>query len=156
MIVAFLAVLIFVKPATKTPEPIAQPTTSKTEKPAGGCDVPLGDTSSKPAMPKDLRWEAAKGVSWPVSDTYGPTQDKDGYGVCFARTPLGAALTMATFSGLTNTHDSKKTVEIYTIESTGKKQHSKRQRLHPVIRPVMCLLVLPDSALIHSLRMKPK
>ncbi|WP_343320556.1 hypothetical protein AAFM46_16840 (plasmid) [Arthrobacter sp. TMP15] len=121
LVVAFLAVLIFVKPATKTPEPIAQPTTSKTEKPAGGCDVPLGDTSSKPAMPKDLRWEAAKGWTWPVSDTYGPTQDKDGYGVCFARSPLGAALAMTTIFASGNTMDAKEAIEIYVADTVGKK-----------------------------------
>lgn len=122
VVVAIFAVVIFVNPAQKTPAPAAVPTTSTsaTAQAVGGCNVPQGDTSSKPAMPKDLRWEAAKGITWPVSDTYGPTQDKDGYGVCFARSPLGAALAMATFSGLTNTKDSKEAVEIYTVDSVGK------------------------------------
>ena len=121
MVVAILAVIIFVKPAPKTPAPIAEPTTSATAKAVSGCNVPKGDTSPKPAMPKDLRWEAAKGITWPVSDTYGPTQDKDGYGVCFARSPLGAALAMATFSGWTNTQDPKKALEIYAMDTAGKK-----------------------------------
>ena len=120
VVVAILAVVLFVNPSPKTPEPIAAPTTSATAQAREGCNVPQGDTSSKPAMPKDLRWTAAKGITWPVSDTYGPTQDKDGYGICFARSPLGAALAMATFSGLTNTQGSKKTIEIYAMDSVGK------------------------------------
>lgn len=120
VIVAILAVIIFVNPAPKTPTPVAEPTTSATGQAAGGCNVPSGDTSSKPAMPADLRWAAAKGWTWPVSDTYGPTQNKDGYGTCFARSPLGAALTMATIFGQANTQDPKKAMEIYAMDSVGK------------------------------------
>lgn len=121
VVVAILAIIIFVNPAPKTPEPVAGPTDSTTGKPASGCNVPLGDTSSKPAMPKDLRWEAAKGVTWPVSDTYGPTQNTDDYGICFARSPLGAALAMTTFYGLGSTADPKVATEIYVMDSAGKK-----------------------------------
>ena len=121
VVVVILAVAIFVQPAPKNSAPIAKPTPSATAQAVGGCNVPLGDTSSKPAMPKDLRWEAIKGVTWPVSDTYGPTQKKDGYGVCFARSPLGAGLAMATFSGLANTQDAKKAVELYAMDSVGKR-----------------------------------
>ena len=120
VVVAILAVVLFVNPSPKTPEPIAAPTTSATAQAVGGCNVPQGDTSSKPAMPKDLRWTAAKGITWPVSDTYGPTQDKDGYGICFARSPLGAALAMASFYGEANTQDPKKAMEIYAMDSIGK------------------------------------
>lgn len=120
VVVAILAIIIFVNPAPKAPEPVAGPTASTTGPPASGCNVPPGDTSSKPAMPKDLRWEAAKGVTWPVSDTYGPTQNKDDYGTCFARSPLGAALAMSTFSGLANTADPKMATEIYALDSVGK------------------------------------
>ena len=121
VVVAILAVVIFVKPAPKTPSPVAAPTTSTTAEPAGGCNVPRGDTSSKPAMPKDLRWEAAKGWTWPVSDTYGPTQEKDGYGICFARSPLGAALAMTTILASGNTMDPKEAIEIYVADTAGKK-----------------------------------
>lgn len=120
VVVAILAVMIFVNPAPKNSEPVTGQTATTTGKPAGGCNVPEGDTSSKPAMPKDLRWEAAKGTTWPVSDTYGPTQDRDGYGVCFARSPLGAALAMATFYGMGSTADPKMATEIYAMDSVGK------------------------------------
>jgi hypothetical protein len=120
VVVAILAVVIFVKPSTKTPAPMAEPTTSTTAHAVGGCNVPTGDTSSTPAMPKDLRWEAAKGTTWPISDTYGPTQAKDGYGICFARSPLGAALAMATFYGQGTTQDAKKALKLYAVDSVGK------------------------------------
>ncbi|MDR7161742.1 hypothetical protein [Arthrobacter sp. BE255] len=116
-LVAILLFLILVKPAgTAPPNPIAVETTTAT----GDCDVPEGDTSSKPAMPKDLRWEADKGWTWPVSDTYGPTKTKDGYGVCFARSPLGAALAAVSMNASANLVDARKTVELYTLDSKGK------------------------------------
>jgi hypothetical protein len=116
-LVAVLLFLILVKPAgTTPPNPIAVETTKAT----GDCDVPEGDTSSKPAMPKDLRWEADKGWTWPVSDTYGPTKTKDGYGVCFARSPLGAALTAVSMNASANLISARKTVELYTMDSKGK------------------------------------
>ena len=120
VVVAILAVIIFVKPAPKTPAPIADPTTSATAKAVSGCNVPKGDTSPKPAMPKDLRWEAAKGWTWPVSDTYGPTQTKNGYGVCFAQSPLGAALTAVSFNAAANTLSAEEATEIYVMGSPGK------------------------------------
>ncbi len=125
MVVAILAVVIFVKPAPKTPAPIADSTASATAEAVGRCNVPQGDTSSKPAMPKDLRWTAAKGWTWPVSDTYGPTQDKDGYGVCFARSPLGAALTAVSFNSSANTLNVKEATDIYVMESPGKEVYRR-------------------------------
>lgn len=117
-LVAILLFLILVKPAgtTEPPNPVAAETTKAT----GECDVPEGDTSSKPAMPKDLRWEAEKGWTWPVSDTYGPTKTKDGYGVCFARSPLGAALMAVSLNATSNTTGLKEAIEIYVMESPGK------------------------------------
>lgn len=117
LIVAVLAFLIFVKPAPQNPPqagetPAAQPTE--------GCDVPEGDTSSKPEMPQDLRWEADKGWTWPVSDTYGPTQTKDGYGVCFARSPLGAALTAVSMNASANLVNAHEAGETYLMDSKGK------------------------------------
>lgn len=85
-----------------------------------GCDVPVGDTSGEPEVPNGLEWEAAEGWSWPVSDTYGPTQQKNGFGVCFARSPLGAALAMASVYGEGNTRDSKEAIRLYVAESPGK------------------------------------
>lgn len=119
-VVAILAIIIFVNPAPKNPAPIAEPTVTSTAEIVSGCNVPEGDTSSKPAIPTDLRWEAAKGTTWPVSDTYGPTREKDGYGTCFARSPLGAALAMATFYGMGSSADPKKATEIYVMDSAGK------------------------------------
>jgi len=117
-VVAIMLFLILVKPAgtTAPPNPVAGDTT----KPAGGCDVPAGDTSSKPGMPKDLRWEADKGWTWPVSDTYGPTQTKDGYGVCFARSPLGAALTAVSMNASANLKSARGAGELYLVDSKGK------------------------------------
>jgi hypothetical protein len=116
-IIAVLAFLILVKPAPQNPPqagetPAAQPTE--------GCNVPEGDTSSKPAMPKDLRWEARSGWTWPVSDTYGPTQTKDGYGVCFARSPLGAALAAVSMNASANVVDARGAGETYMLDSKGK------------------------------------
>lgn len=121
-IIAVLAIIILVNPAKKDGPNTngANSSAVATEISATGCKVPNGDTSSSPAMPTDLRWDAAKGWTWPVSDTYGPTQDKDGYGTCFARSPLGAALAMSSFYGMGNTQDPKKAMEIYAADSIGK------------------------------------
>ncbi|QOI65997.1 hypothetical protein IG195_21965 (plasmid) [Arthrobacter sp. TES] len=115
-IVAVLAFLILTKPAPQN-APQAQESTAK---PTEGCNVPEGDTSSKPAMPSDLRWEAKNGWTWPVSDTYGPTQTKDGYGVCFARSPLGAALTAVSMNASANVVDARGAGETYMLDSKGK------------------------------------
>jgi len=71
-------------------------------------------------MPSDLRWEADKGWTWPVSDTYGPTETKDGFPVCFARSPLGAALTAVSMNASANVISARKAVELYGMESKGK------------------------------------
>lgn len=89
---------------------------------AGTCNVPAGDTSFRPALPKDLRWVASQGVTWPVSDTAGPTAKQEGFDACFARSPLGAALaaTTVTYSQY-NGHTVNQAVEFYVTESPGKK-----------------------------------
>ncbi|WP_267785053.1 hypothetical protein [Paenarthrobacter ureafaciens] len=117
-VVAILLVMILVKPSGQ-PEPAA-PVAVETPKDEGSCNVSAGDTSAKPAMPKDLRWKAEKGWTWPVSDTYGPTKTKDGYGVCFARSPLGAALTAVSLNASSNTRGLKEAIELYVMESPGK------------------------------------
>lgn len=116
--VAILLFLILVKPAgtAEPPTPVAGETTEAT----GECDVPEGDTSSKPAMPKDLRWEAENGWTWPVSDTYGPTKTKDGFPACFARSPLGAALTAVSMNAAGNLINARQAGEFYAIDSPGK------------------------------------
>lgn len=115
-IVAVLAFLILTKPAPQNAPQAGESTTQ----PTGGCNVPEGDTSSKPAMPEDLRWEAKDGWTWPVSDTYGPTQTKNGFGVCFARSPLGAALTAVSMNAAGNLINAREAGEIYAIPSIGR------------------------------------
>jgi hypothetical protein len=117
-VIAIMLFLILVKPAETTVPP--SPAAAETTKATGSCDVPAGDTSSKPAMPKDLRWKADKGWTWPVSDTYGPTKTKDGYGVCFARSPLGAALMAVSLTSSGNTLNSRKSLDLYVMDSPGK------------------------------------
>lgn len=133
-VVAILLFLILVKPAgTTPPNPVAVETTKAT----GQCDVPDGDTSSKPAMPQDLRWEAENGWTWPVSDTYGPTETKDGFPACFARSPLGAALTAVSMNAAGNLVNARQAGEFYGIDSPGKeillnKTPDKAARTTPV------------------------
>lgn len=122
VLIAGMAALILANPAkvdTRAPaaaesSPAASPVAKE------GCNVPAGDTSSTPEMPKDLRWEARDGWTWPVSDTYGPTQKKDGYGVCFARSPLGAALMAVNFNSATNVLGKHRAIELYVLDSPGK------------------------------------
>lgn len=122
VLIAGMAVLIFTNPAKNDPDagaPAQDAAATPTAK--EGCEVPAGDTSSTPDMPMDLRWEARDGWTWPVSDTYGPTQKKDGYGVCFARSPLGAALMAVNFNSATNVLDKNRAVDLYLADSPGKK-----------------------------------
>ncbi|MFK4299432.1 hypothetical protein ABH924_004615 [Arthrobacter sp. GAS37] len=88
---------------------------------AGACSVPVGDTSFRPKLPSDLRWAAAQGLTWPVSAAVGPTKSKDGFPVCFARSPLGAALfeTTATYLMWTSANP-RGAVDAYVLDSPGK------------------------------------
>jgi hypothetical protein len=117
-VIAIMLFLILVKPAETTAPP--SPAAAETTKATGGCDVSAGDTSSKPTMPKDLRWKADKGWTWPVSDTYGPTKTKDGYGVCFARSPLGAALAAVSANTAGNLINAQGSLSMYAIPSVGR------------------------------------
>lgn len=87
----------------------------------GQCKVPAGDTSLRPQLPADLRWEAAQGITWPVSASVGPTKTRDGFSVCFARSPLGAAMFGVT---VTNEqyrgHAPLELLRFYTADSPGK------------------------------------
>jgi hypothetical protein len=128
VIVAFvLSLTAPVKPGAQAPQQTgtaptspamssAQPTAD-----AGSCNVPAGDTSLRPKIPADLRWQAAQGLTWPVSASVGPTTDKDGYPACFARSPLGAALfeTTATYQMWT-APDPSGAVDAYVLDSPGK------------------------------------
>jgi hypothetical protein len=86
-----------------------------------GCDVPAGDQSLRPTVPTDLKWAAANGTTWPVSATAGPTQHtKAGLGICFAKSPMGAALMVATMYGTMAGVDNLTATELYTADSPGK------------------------------------
>lgn len=123
VLITGMAILIAINPAKDNPaamEPAGESTPAASPAAKQGCDVPVGDTSSNPDMPSDLRWEARNGWTWPVSDTYGPTEDKGGYGVCFARSPLGAALMAVSANSAANVFDEKGAIELYVADSPGK------------------------------------
>lgn len=120
-VILVMAVIVAVTPSQPTQQAAGGPSVVSSTGGAGtGCNVRTGDTSSKPALPGDLRWEAAKGWTWPVSATYGPTQHRNGLGVCFARSPLGAALAMATIYGAGATQDQREVTQLYVSDSAGK------------------------------------
>lgn len=111
-------IALFMMP-DKNPAPGPRPTHSS-EVPAagrGGCDVPGGDLT---AVPTDLRWEARQGVTWPVSDTLGPTEVKDTFPVCFSRSPVGAALAASTVLFAQLDHAPVATGEFYLTDAPGK------------------------------------
>ncbi|MUK02796.1 hypothetical protein GM708_13195 [Vibrio cholerae] len=125
-IIAIMAIFLVTNPVDQSDEPpAAQETTAPVDDESGDCDVPAGDTSATPDMPDDLRWEAENGWTWPVSDTYGPTQDENGYGVCFARSPLGAALMGVSLVAEGNTGNQPEAIELYVAESAGKEVYRK-------------------------------
>lgn len=125
--VIIMAVFLLTNPVqdqTATPPAASQEPTEATTS-GDECDVPAGDTSATPKLPEDLRWEAANGWTWPVSETYGPTREKNGYGVCFARSPLGAALMGVSLIAEGNTGSQPDAIELYVAESPGKEVYRK-------------------------------
>ena len=107
-------------PAPQQSEAVPVPSASASAD-TGECNVPVGDTSYRPKMPKDLRWAAAQGLTWPVSASVGPTKGKDGFPACFARSPLGAALFgTTTVYGIWASGDSRKATDFYTLDGPGK------------------------------------
>lgn len=122
-VIVVMAVLVAVTPTQSSPQSSrsgqAEPET--TPPPPPGCNAPTGDTSNKPTLPADLRWVASKGWTWPVSHTYGPTQHRDGLGVCFARSPIGAALAMTTIlASFSTSSDLRSVTDQYIVDSPGK------------------------------------
>lgn len=120
-----MALLVIFTPKKDETSPAAGPSAPTSTAPSSpatqdGCNVPAGDTSATPKMPDDLRWEAKNGWTWPVSDTYGPTARKGDFGVCFARSPLGAALMAVTLNTAISTSDFEQAVELYVPDSPGK------------------------------------
>lgn len=111
------------KPGAETPQqsPGSQSPTPEHTEATEKCTVPAGDTSMRPKIPMDLRWEAAQGLTWPVSDSTGPTKSRDGFPTCFARSPLGAALFGTTLTYQMWTGPVSQVVDAYTIDSPGKK-----------------------------------
>ncbi|WP_424937787.1 MULTISPECIES: hypothetical protein [Bacteria] len=102
-----------------SPPTSAEPTTAPEEPKleSGACDVPGGNITTVPA---DLRWAASAGVTWPISDSLGPVSVKDGFAVCFSRSPVGAALAAVTSQFGAVDHGTVPTMEFYVVDSPGK------------------------------------
>lgn len=112
-----------VKPNPAAPQPgeAAPIQTTAPTADTGACNVPAGDTSLRPKLPADLRWAAAQGLTWPVSATVGPTKSKDGFPVCFARSPLGAALMGTSFiNSIWQGQPARSVVDFYVADGPGK------------------------------------
>lgn len=111
------------KPGAQAPQESAavQSPSAVPTKDNGNCNVPAGDTSLRPKIPADLRWEAAQGLTWPVSASVGPTKTRDGFPVCFARSPLGAALFGVTvMNEQYKGHSPVDLLKFYVADSPGK------------------------------------
>lgn len=82
-----------------------------------GCKAEPNDSREVPA---DLRWEAANGVTWPVSDTVGPTVTTEGFAACFEHSPVGAALAAVAISFSTTERTVLESSEFYLADSPGR------------------------------------
>ncbi|WHE37830.1 hypothetical protein [Microbacterium sp. BDGP8] len=100
--------------------PSASPTSAEGVD-GGYCQVGESDEVSPPA---DLAWEAARGFTWPVSSSVGPTKERDGYPACFERSPAGAGLFAATFyaEAMVGSGAPVDALDFYTVESPGKSE----------------------------------
>lgn len=111
----------------------SHPTTKPNAQTVGVCQVPARDRSDKPAPPADLTWTAGEaGLSWPVSPSVGPTKQSHGFGACFARTPMGAALagTNAMFSQWAG-HGAAAAYGFYIADGPGKTASVQGIQQHP-------------------------
>lgn len=125
-------VLAFVAPADKTPtaqdptstaptQDAAEPAASDTATTGEKCNVPAGDMSFEPKMPADLKWEASKGLSWPVSGSVGPTRTSGEHPTCWAKSPLGVALfTTAFINQMWTNQDVDDLADFYVSDSPDK------------------------------------
>lgn len=98
--------------------PAATDNTSQPSTPTG--DGPCPKTlpaSTTSTVPADLRWAASQGVTWPVSDTVGPTSTSNGFPDCFQQSPIGAALFTVTVFGAVVDHPAKDAARFYTAPS---------------------------------------
>lgn len=125
LVIAIIAALVIFLVPSDTPKPSTeepqQPTSAPTETSAVGavgCAAPASDERD---VPSDLRWEAKEGVTWPVSDSVGPTAVTDGFAACFQRSPAGAALAAVTALYAQIDHPVLQTGEFYLADSPGKK-----------------------------------
>lgn len=101
----------------ETPPSTSEPTTPTSEPSTDKCDVPGGDIT---AVPTDLEWDAADGITWPVSPSLGPTSSEDGWPVCFSHSPVGVALAASTVLLGTLGRDQAEIIEFFVADSPGK------------------------------------
>lgn len=95
-------------PATNSPDPGS----------AGiGCNAAPSDNR---AVPDDLRWAASQGITWPVSDSTGPTTTTDGFPACFEHSPVGAALGAVSVLFSQVDHSPLETGRFYLAPSPGR------------------------------------
>lgn len=85
-------------------------------------------TSSSREVPGDLRWTASKGVTWPVSDTVGPTRVVEGFPVCFEHSPIGAALAATSMLYAMVDHSAESTSAFWATDSPGKAKYVETGR----------------------------
>jgi hypothetical protein len=119
------ALVIFLVPAgDSSPDSngTAAPRPSSSSEPASaadgiGCEAEPSDDRD---VPDDLRWETIDGISWPVSDTVGPTKSEDGFPACFEHSPRGAALAAVTTTYAQLDHSVLDVAEFYLAESPGR------------------------------------
>ncbi|ONI65425.1 hypothetical protein ALI44B_00260 [Leifsonia sp. ALI-44-B] len=125
LVVAIIAALVIFLVPSDTPEPSTEQTQRPTSAPtetsavgAVGCAAPASDERD---VPSDLRWEAKEGVTWPVSDSVGPTAVTKGFAACFEHSPVGASLAAVTFVFSQVDHTPLEATEFYVADSPGKK-----------------------------------
>ncbi|MFB2586973.1 hypothetical protein [Herbiconiux liukaitaii] len=101
--------------ATASPAPASSTPTAD----AGGigCKAPARDNRK---VPTDLRWAASQGVTWPVSDSTGPTTTTAGFPACFEHSPTGAALAAVSSLYAQIDHSPRDVGEFYLAESPGR------------------------------------
>ncbi|MDJ0336598.1 hypothetical protein QMG83_15320 [Salinibacterium sp. G-O1] len=118
------ALVIFLLPSTD-PTPTLSPTASPapgTNSPdpgaaGSGCKAPPSDNRK---VPSDLRWAASQGITWPVSDSTGPTTTTEGFPACFEHSPVGASLAAVSFLFAQVDHSPLDTANFYLAESPGR------------------------------------
>lgn len=103
--------------------PAATDNTSQPSTPTGNgaCATAL-PASTTSTVPADLRWAASQGITWPVSDTVGPTSSASGFPACFQQSPIGAALFATGFFATSADFSLGDLVEHYFVASSQKDQ----------------------------------